>query len=152
MKGNKMPINLIAYSATICFKFETKEEDSDPSSEIRKIDDIKHLKQYRLVVGTTASLSALVECSQIDYSFTHVIIDEAGQCTEVDALIPMLLVGKEGQIVMAGDPKQMPPISFDIYARDRGLTKSFLSRLLERYSRIGNDSCYMVCSLNFNAF
>lgn len=41
---------------------------------------------------------------------------------------------------MAGDPKQMPPIVIDNFARDRGLVNSFMGRLLERYSKIVDDS------------
>lgn len=58
----------------------------------------------------------------------------------------MLMAGTQGQVVLAGDPKQMPPLVFDIYARDRGLSRSFLCRLLERYSNLKNDSNYIVRS------
>lgn len=56
----------------------------------------------------------------------------------------MLMAGTQGQVVLAGDPKQMPPLVFDIYARDRGLSRSFLCRLLERYSKLKNNDNYIV--------
>ena len=47
--------------------------------------------------------------------FTHVFMDECGQATEPDALIPLVnLINPEnqsgGQIVMAGDLKQLGPV------------------------------------------
>lgn len=62
-------------------------------------------------------------------------------------MIPILLTGKGGQTIMAGDPKQMPPIVIDNFARDRGLENSFMGRLFERYSKIVDDTM-MVSSTN----
>lgn len=150
VKADKMPHDLIAYSATIRLNASSPQNDYDDventTRQIKNIDNIKQLKDYRLIIGTTAAMSVLVQSPDIEYSFSHVIIDEAGQCTEVDCLIPMLMAGTQGQVVLAGDPKQMPPLVFDIYARDRGLSRSFLCRLLERYSKLKNHDNYIVRS------
>lgn len=139
-RTDKIPDNLIECSATI---LRTNADDryakSNAALKIKTMPDVDFLRDYRLVIGTTASISILAESLKINYSFTHAIIDEAGQCTEIDALVPMLLVGTTGQTIMAGDPMQMPPIVFDKYARERGLTKSLLSRMLDNYSRL-NDA------------
>lgn len=72
-------------------------------------------------------------------NFTHAVIDEAGQCTEMDALVPMALVGKQGVTIMAGDDMQMPPLITYRHANERGLSTSMLTRLSQCYSNITID-------------
>lgn len=65
--------------------------------------------------------------------FTHAVIDEAGQCTELEIAIPISLIDKNnGQIILAGDPNQLGPIILSPIAKKFGLDKSLLSRLLDR--------------------
>lgn len=51
----------------------------------------------------------------------------------------MVLVGKTGQIVMAGDPLQMQPLCFDAEAIKRGLTISMIKRLCDCYQNMKTD-------------
>lgn len=51
----------------------------------------------------------------------------------------MALVGKAGQIILAGDPMQMAPLCFDLDACERGLTTSMISRLYESYENLTID-------------
>lgn len=109
-------------------------DDLNPHNEFNLFDSLEQLKKYRIVIGTSLSIAKLLGVRSLQNYFTHAIIDEAGQCNEMGVLIPMALVGKEGQTIMAGDPMQMPPLVLNHHAQDRGLAVSMLSRLLECYS------------------
>ncbi len=82
--------------------------------------------------------------------FTHSFLDEAGHMTEPEAMIPIgLTFIQSGQIVMAGDPKQLGPVLQSEAAKSYGLQESFLERLTKRnpYRRnmwafAGNSSGY----------
>lgn len=73
--------------------------------------------------------------------FSHVIIDEAGQSIESQTLIPLSMISSAstdvvGQIVLAGDPKQLGAMSVSKVFKSLSLDVSMLERLLT------NDSCY----------
>lgn len=63
--------------------------------------------------------------------FAYVFIDESGNCTETETLVPIggLLTGKNnlgtlmGQVVLAGDPKQLGPIIHSPLAKEYGFGK-----------------------------
>ena len=64
--------------------------------------------------------------------FTHLFIDEAGQATEPESLVPIGLLrcdSNPGQIILAGDPKQLGPVLMSNYASAYGLSQSLLERL-----------------------
>ena len=62
--------------------------------------------------------------------FTHVFIDEAGHATEPEALIALAgLMNLDnpngGQVIMAGDPRQLGPVLRSPLAIENGLGKLF---------------------------
>lgn len=91
------------------------------------------LAAYRVLISTCMSFGSLM-CMKFHRShFTHVIVDEAGQCLESEAMIPIsLLNSTNSQIVLAGDPMQIGPIALSKFAQVREFEKSFLVRLLDR--------------------
>lgn len=107
-----------------------------PNSASHYFDRLKAVKRFKIVVGTSTTIAKLLDSRDLYNHFTHAIVDEAGQSSELGVLISMALVGINGQTVMAGDPMQMPPIAIDIHAKERGLCISMLSRLLDCYSHI----------------
>ncbi len=62
--------------------------------------------------------------------FTHVFIDESSQSFEFESLIPLLKVGKDCSIVLAGDPKQLGPTVRSQCSGRNGLSLSLQERLM----------------------
>lgn len=91
------------------------------------------LSAYKILISTCISFGSLM-CMKFHRShFSHVIIDEAGQCLETEAMIPIsLLNSKHQQVILAGDPMQIGPIVLSKFAKLREFDKSFLVRLLDR--------------------
>lgn len=105
------------------------------------------------IVICTCSTAHILKTFNLKYS--HVFVDEAGQALEPECLIPAsLLVEGSGQLVLAGDPLQLGPVTFSSLASDNGLSVSMLERLMEkvelykrdpiRYAAIGNYDSMMV--------
>ncbi|CAE7456066.1 HELZ2 [Symbiodinium natans] len=59
----------------------------------------------------------------------QVVLDEAGQAPEPEALCPLTLAKNAKKIVMVGDPKQLRPIIISPQAERMGLNISLLERL-----------------------
>lgn len=114
-------------------------EDKTKAKEINFFQRLELVKNYRVVIGTFSTVAKLLEGPSLRNHFTHSIIDEAGQCTETDILVPLVLIGKRGQTIMAGDPMQMAPLVINSHANNRGLAVPMLSRLIECYSKMDND-------------
>ncbi|CAI9716309.1 Hypothetical predicted protein [Octopus vulgaris] len=93
---------------------------------------------YRIIISTCVNSGILYTYGLKPGHFTHVFIDEAGQATEPECLIPVgLVAGTDGQTILSGDPEQLGPILHSPHAKSHGLELSFLERLmgLELYSR-----------------
>ncbi|XP_049929226.1 RNA helicase Mov10l1 [Epinephelus moara] len=101
-------------------------------------EDIRHASFHRIVVSTCSSAGMFHNIGLQVGHFTHVFLDEAGQATEPESLIPMSFVSeRDGQIVLAGDPCQLGPIVKSKLAAAFGLGVSLLERLMANplYSR-----------------
>lgn len=102
-------------------------------------DDIK---EKRIVVTTMVTAGRLVLTDCFKDHFTHIFLDEAGHAVEPEALIPISgLLPRNGQLVMAGDPKQLGPVLRSPVSKSNGLELSLLERLMtteEAYKRQPN--------------
>ena len=87
--------------------------------------------RHRIVVATCATAGGLYKIGVTEGHFTHCFVDEAGETTEPEAMIPIGLMASssKGQIILAGDPKQLGPVLQSPEAKIYGLEMSFLERL-----------------------
>lgn len=142
----------------ISFKYSTRDRGAPKDIEqyCHTIENLKpnvrgknikltSIRNFKIVISTTNTIAHLLELHVTRNYFTHAIIDEAGQCTEVDVLIPLVLVGIGGQTIMAGDPMQMSPLVISKYANAHGLAISMLSRLRETYDNFSNKVRLFFC-------
>ncbi|KAH8339316.1 hypothetical protein KR074_011418 [Drosophila pseudoananassae] len=93
---------------------------------------LKFIGSHKVTISTCTTLGNFLQMGFQPAHFTHVLIDEAGQCTEPETMIPnVLLVKGHCQTILAGDPHQLQAIVINHYAGEMGLSKSYLERLLE---------------------
>lgn len=93
----------------------------------------EQIRSYRVVVSTCVSSSVFhgtgMNCGNFDYIF----VDEAGQATEPEVMIPIKTMAGDGtRIVLAGDHLQLGPVVRSDVARAMGLEMSYLERLMDR--------------------
>ncbi|XVF28804.1 hypothetical protein REPUB_Repub15cG0063300 [Reevesia pubescens] len=87
---------------------------------------------YRIIISTYMSSSLLYAESVGNSYFSHIFLDEAGQASEPESMIPIAnLCQRETVVVLAGDPKQLGPVIYSREAESFGLGKSYLERLFE---------------------
>uniref|UniRef100_A0A8D0ACU7 RNA helicase n=1 Tax=Sander lucioperca TaxID=283035 RepID=A0A8D0ACU7_SANLU len=90
------------------------------------------LMKYTIIVTTLVTAGRLVSGGIPVGHFSHVFLDEGGQAVEPECVIAIagLLSAENGQLVLAGDPKQLGPILRSPYALQYGLGLSLLERLM----------------------
>ncbi|KAM9753147.1 RNA helicase Mov10l1 [Menidia menidia] len=94
-------------------------------------EDVRQAAFHRIVVSTCSSAGMFSNIGIKVGHFTHVFLDEAGQATEPESLIPISFVSeRDGQIVLAGDPCQLGPVVKSKLAATFGLGVSLLERLM----------------------
>lgn len=67
-------------------------------------------------------------------TFDVVLMDEASQATEPQALVALGRLSDDGRLVLIGDEKQLPPVCASEEAKSGGLGESVFERLLRRPS------------------
>uniref|UniRef100_A0A8B9REV3 RNA helicase n=1 Tax=Astyanax mexicanus TaxID=7994 RepID=A0A8B9REV3_ASTMX len=94
----------------------------------------EELMDYKILVTTAYTAGRLVTGGLPAGHFTHIFVDEAGHAVESEAIIGIagLLRAETGQLVLAGDPKQLGPILRSPIAIQYGLGLSLLERLMTK--------------------
>jgi len=97
-------------------------------NEIDRLEDAavnKILNDAEVVCATNSTAGSEIMNGR---SFDLLVLDEATQSTEPEALIPLV---KADRAVLAGDHRQLPPTILNKEAGEKGLAVSLFERLLE---------------------
>uniref|UniRef100_A0A8C5MH71 RNA helicase n=1 Tax=Leptobrachium leishanense TaxID=445787 RepID=A0A8C5MH71_9ANUR len=101
------------------------------------------IMKYKVVITTLVTAARLVSANFPEGHFTHVFIDESGHAVEPECVTAIAGIldqmdptknANGGQLVLAGDPKQLGPILRSPFALDNGLGMSLLERLMTQNS------------------
>ncbi|NWI13652.1 M10L1 helicase, partial [Crypturellus soui] len=106
-------------------------------------EDIWKALWFRIIITTCSSAGLFYQTGTRLGHFTHVILDEAGQASEPESLIPLGLISEaNGQIVLVGDPKQLGPVIKSEVAVAFGLNVSLLERLMSRSLYLRDEDAF----------
>ncbi|NWX12963.1 M10L1 helicase, partial [Aegotheles bennettii] len=109
-------------------------------------DDIQKASWFRIIITTCSSAGLFYQTEIRLGHFTHMILDEAGQASEPESLIPVGLISESsGQIVLVGDPKQLGPVIKSEIAQIFGLNVSLLERLTSREMYLRDEDAFSAC-------
>lgn len=110
---------------------------SSGKSAAREVD-LKRLQFQKEILGSAHVLCATLSGSGHDLfkslndvDFETVIIDEAAQCVELSALIPLKYGGVK--CILVGDPKQLPPTVLSQSAARYGYDQSLFVRMQQSH-------------------
>ncbi|GFZ08872.1 P-loop containing nucleoside triphosphate hydrolases superfamily protein [Actinidia rufa] len=99
---------------------------------IYKCPPLSNLMQYKIIISTYMSASLLYAEGIGRTHFSHIFLDEAGQASEPETMIPLSHLCHKGTVVvLAGDPMQLGPVIHSKDAESCGLGMSYLARLFE---------------------
>ncbi|XP_016535601.1 putative helicase mov-10-B.1 isoform X2 [Poecilia formosa] len=108
----------------------------------------EELMEFRIIVTTLLTAGRFVSGDIPPGHFTHIFVDEAGHAVETECLVPLagLLNTETGQLVLAGDPKQLGPILRSPFALKYEMEMSLLERLMTNFPLYRkNDGVYNNC-------
>mmetsp|Transcript_31535 Transcript_31535/g.57323 ORF Transcript_31535/g.57323 Transcript_31535/m.57323 type:complete len:817 (-) Transcript_31535:65-2515(-) len=124
------------------YSFESQGEDGRRKYEV---PPLKQAREYKVIVTTcicAAHLANSLKMAGAQGWFSHVVVDEAGEATEPETLVPLsLLRPVAGVAVLLGDHFQLGPLVVSRLANELGsLGTSMIERLAnERFDAVRND-------------
>ncbi|XP_078275149.1 3'-5' exoribonuclease HELZ2 [Rhinoraja longicauda] len=117
------------------------------------VPDRPTLESYRIVITTCMEAKLFSELKLPLGFFTHILIDEASQMLECDAIIPLGIAGDKTRVVLAGDHLQMTPRLFSVEDREMP-DHTLLNRLFQYYKRAEHgvaDKSRIIFNVNYRS-
>ncbi|KAH9930514.1 P-loop containing nucleoside triphosphate hydrolase protein, partial [Epithele typhae] len=97
------------------------------------IPPLETLNTYKIIVSTCGNAPFAYNIGMRKGHFAYIFVDEAGQATEPEILAAIkTMADDDTRVILSGDPKQLGPVIRSSIARELGLGKSYLERLIER--------------------
>jgi len=97
------------------------------------VPPLDQLQTYRVIICTctcAAHIANVANRAGVPGWFSHVLVDEAGEATEPETLVPLQLVRDTGQVFLLGDHFQLGPLVLSSLAVRLGkLDESMIERL-----------------------
>ncbi|KAM7402778.1 hypothetical protein PAMP_017989 [Pampus punctatissimus] len=90
------------------------------------------LDHHKIVITTATMARYFLDLRLPEGYFTHILINEASQMLECEALVPLDLAGPNTRVVLAGDHMQMGPKLFSVDDHHRS-NHTLLNRLFHYY-------------------
>jgi superfamily I DNA and/or RNA helicase len=110
------------------------------------LDDVKDCD---VVVATLSTSRCLNGIGLKQGHFTHILLDEAAQAMECEAIMPLALASMNTRVVLAGDHMQLSPEVFSQFAMEKKFNKSCLERLYDLYPQ--NFACKILLCENYRS-
>ncbi|KAH7711984.1 putative RNA helicase SDE3-like protein [Aphelenchoides avenae] len=92
---------------------------------------LHEIEHHPVVICTLAAATYLISGGIQRGHFTHIIIDEAGQATVPEVLVPLSLTGAKTKVVFCGDHMQRGPVIEQRLLERFGFTTSPLEQVLD---------------------
>ncbi|XP_065342587.1 probable helicase with zinc finger domain isoform X3 [Cloeon dipterum] len=110
---------------------------------------VEDIDRHRVIVVTLSISMHLSSIGLKKGHFTHILLDEAAQAMECEAIMPLAIADEKTRIVLAGDHMQLSPEVHSPFAREKGLHYSLLERLYDHYPP--NFPCKILLCENYRA-
>ncbi|XP_035243629.1 helicase with zinc finger domain 2 isoform X1 [Anguilla anguilla] len=120
-----------------------------PDKQSFEFPDMTTLSKFKIVITTTVTARLFHNINLPAGYFTHILIDEASQMLECEALMPLTLAGQGTRVVLAGDHMQMGPKLFSV-DEDQRSNHTLLNRLFHRYQAEEDQSVASKSRIIFN--
>ncbi|XP_045616313.1 probable helicase with zinc finger domain isoform X2 [Procambarus clarkii] len=109
----------------------------------------EEILSHRVIVATLNTSRYIASLKLEKGVFSHILIDEAAQAMECEALTPLALAKADTRLVLAGDYMQLSPEVFSKFCEERGLGTSLLERLYDLYA--ADSPCKIMLVENYRS-
>jgi helicase MOV-10 len=101
-------------------------------NNVFSVHELDKMGRFRVIITTCLSGCVPPGIGLPRGHFTHIFVDEAGQASEPECLVPVTnILGNATNLILSGDPCQLGPIIHSPIAVEFGLGVSFLERLMQ---------------------